>query len=503
MKKSTILSHGMIALSLIMSMNPAQARLNAVAGIGTTVAQSPGEYSFKKYDETKLQTEILNILEKRSAEDKAYVENSVRLLNMAVNDLINENLRGGLQKMSDDSTAGGLDQLIDPLTFLAAKRSFDASIEKINTMIGSVTAIPSVMQANSKLAVQGRIQEIQNRFNINLSPLIKSYEEQISAIITKMNGLSFKLKARNGKIIVQTGLNLSSELTANQYTAAEISQMRRQATAMRVLDTREQRALDQFNLFTLNVLNSSIDSYGKAYRSNMDEAGKASALKMIEGIFFARSIMRAQYGLALGAPSIAYDLKSFNWDFFGSDNHVSFNQTSVRSEGALIDLHNRMVTALKTQDARTKEVFGSDSSVFSKITSAITFLKGERARSGMNVIMLKLLVADLEEEMTLAKPGGRRELKSMIQARYYATKDSETYFKTLGKNLSGTGVSDAWSDVGQVSAETLPGIYRLTTTFLKDYASRITQAVAIEESLAELDKVSGEKVKTINDDLFN
>jgi len=203
---------------------------------------------------------------------------NVRLLNMAVNDLINEQIKGGLQKMSDESTTGGLQGALKPVDFLAAKRSFEASIEKINALINGISAIPSVMKSNTQLTIEGRIHEIKNRFNIDLTPIIKDYNEQIAAIVNKINSLTFSIAANNGKIISQTGLAISADLKNNSFTAKEISDLRLKATGMKVLSPREKKAIETFNLFSLNNLNSAINSYGQSYRMNMDDTGKKTGL---------------------------------------------------------------------------------------------------------------------------------------------------------------------------------------------------------------------------------
>lgn len=503
MKQQSRFIYGMTALTVFLNAGPAFAQIKAVPmGVGAVLQQAPGNYNFKQYDETKLQTEILSVLEKRSSEDKEFVLNSVRLLNMAVNDLINENLTSGLRKMSDESMNNGLAAQISPVTFLAAKRNFEASIERINLLINQLTSLPSVMKENATLDIAGRLQQIQNRLKVNMSPVVQAYTTQVQDIVKSINSLSFMIRANNGTPFVQVGLILNDEFKKNRYSAEEIQNLRNQAAALKVLSTKELEAIKQFNLFTLNNLNSAIESYGKAYRMNMDEQGKSSALNSIEQIFFARSILRAQYGIALGTPKINYNLKTFNWDFFSAGNELTFSELGVTASKDQIDLHNSLATALHTQEARIKEVFGNNNNVFSRVTSAITYLKGEKARVGLNVIMLKLLMSDLEEEMKLTQPGGRRALRGMIQARYYSTKENEAYFKQLGKNISGAKAkNDAWADNGQVGVETLPQIYNLLVNFLKGYQSKLTQAQGIEAALAEMGS-SLKNEQTINDDLF-
>lgn len=506
----------LIALSTLLSLAPnlLYARITAVnsgkgasnsrvmAIGGLAVQQTPGEYRFVNYDETKLQTEILNVLEKRSLEDKQYIESVVQQLNLLVNDLINEHINSGLQKMSENSSSLSLSETPTVADFLATKRSYESLIEKINTKINSVSALPSVMKSSPGLSVQNQVLEIQNRYNINLEPLIQNYTEQISSIANKLNDLSFKLKAGNGNIVLQKGLSIGAEISANQYSADDIAKMRAQIAEYQVIDTKEQNAKKAFNDFTLINLNSALLSYGKAYRSNQDESGMKESLKMIEQIFFARSVIRAQYGLPLGAPMLNYELRSFNWDFVSSSNKLTFLSLNNTRTDLQFDMHNRLATALKTQEARTKEVFGSETGLSSRITSAITFLKGERALAGLNIIMIKLLLADLEEEMKINTPGGRRELRSMIQVRYYNTKENEAYFKNLGRELTGMGPADAWKDSGTINTDSLGGIYRLATSQLKNYATRMALANQLELTLAEMDKLSGGQVRQIENDLF-
>jgi hypothetical protein len=495
-----------------MSVSPAQARVNSGGTVvgGAVVSQAPGEYSFRQYNETVLQTKILDILEKRSQEDAEWVKSSVQSLNLSVKSLIDDQMKGGLSKLADQSLVNGMHG-ISLESFLSEKRNYEAAIETINAQINSISAIPSVMQPGTALQVQGsqaeaqksvsRVMQIQSRFNVNLAPVIKNYEEQMTAIANKIKLLSFKVLCKDGALVDQVGLTLT-DLKNHLYTASEKSAKRNEAMRLRVTSPRLDQALKSFNIFQLNNLNSAIESYGVKYRiQDTDTAGEQEALKMIEDIFFARSLLRLTYGMPLGAPRLNYDLKAFNWDFLSSSNKLVFSEVGVKDSASLMDMHNRMATSLDSQKARTVQVFSGNGSIMSMVTSSISFLKGDRARVVLNTVMLTNLVKDLEEEMKLAQPGGRRQLKSMVPARYFRTDADKARFQAEVKDLTGTG-RDAYSNVQQAGVDTLPQMYTVISGQLKNYADQIKQAEAIEASLAVMDADINANTDTIIGDLL-
>ncbi|MCK6598376.1 MAG: hypothetical protein L6Q37_08435 [Bdellovibrionaceae bacterium] len=504
---------GVLALSFLMQLS--QPLLAAPVGTNTKVSvsqmgypgvisQGPGVYSYQHTDETRLNEMYLNVLKEFSLKDRDYMLSTVKSLDALMEAFVVDNVKEGLTALSDNSQIPG--KAVDLAEFVGKRREFYAALEIIKLKIRSLTALPEVGSVNQRnIEVKGTQVLVDGKIKADFSPLIKSYNEVISKVESGMESKKFNIKDPNGGgvVISQQGIATLNEKLTNPYTLEAISKMRQEALGLRMVGFQEKKAInDSVNAYTVRKIRMAIETFGKSEKYRLQAQDNTvlqkEVLKTVEDIMFTRSLMRLLYGVKLGTPAVVtYNKQAFNWDFFSSNNEVQFYKDSVIDGNQQTAMLNKINEAIRTQEARTKNVFSLDSNILAKVTSAITFLKGERALAVMNTIMLKVLAADIAEDIALDNVGGLRKLKDMFKGRYYTSDENRKYYKQkkdevvamLEPSMSNNTSDDGFGDVN-VASNAGVAAFTFPSSILKNIRARVDRANQLDAVIAQYDSNS-------------
>jgi hypothetical protein len=479
-----------MSLTLLMQMSPQQAL--AFQGPGYAyLTKLPGNYNDMN------STKILETAHELTLKDREYIANTIKAINASIQSFINDNVKGGIAKMSDESQVPG--GSVDLKAFLAERRNFNSSVASINTLIQSLTAIPEVGAINGRtITIQGDKVLIDGAVKADFSGIKAQWQKLINSIESSSEELKFIVKHDAVGVVTQIGIKNLHEKLQNPFNAAELNKLRTQAANLRITPADTRRQINTtVNKMTTDSMRGAIDTYGRITKLRLtpqqEETNRAQALIALEKLMFSRSLIRIMYGIKTGTPIIRYDMKKFNWDFFSSTNDLKFYSESALDENEQRRILTEVTAALTTQEARTKDVFGgsviSTFDVLSRASSAFNWLKGEKQFSRMNAVILNLLMADIREDLQLGQIGGLRGLKDMFKKRYYNTPENEKYYRQMKNDVvallepslsAASGDSDGYGDVGSAD-NGANGALKMAATAFQNQRANIEQADQIAE----------------------
>lgn len=448
--KQTKFVAGMLALSLVMNVSPqafGQGKPAIAMGF-PTLAVNGGNYDYTRMNKDVLATKYLDILTSLSEKDRAYVQSTVSTVDAQVQELITERIN----KLSKLQIRGSTTRVLETEEFLLARNEVTNQISAIRAKIEMLTKIPEIGTVNNRsVSVVGETLTIDGQVKADFGPLKASFKSIVDQLESEMELLIFNVRVKRGGVVQQRGLKeINPELT-NPFTMKEIEEMRTEVQELQEAPASVKAELQKSIVaYQVSQMNQIVQTFGVTEKYRLEpiaaEKGMNQALKQMQDFFHAMSVMRKAFGIKMGTPTAMlkkpdpknegqfiyeslYKKQWANWDFFSSSNQIVFIAKPVTDQNEQIDFQNQIEESLRSQDARIKKVLSMDGNAFSKITSAITWLKGERPQVMMNVFMLKLLSMDIAEDQLLGQAGGLRMFRDAYRNRYYNTAANEAYYR--------------------------------------------------------------------------
>ena len=389
-----------------------------------------------------------------------------------------------LNQLSIDS-AGGAVQLKD---FFARSAAFQSARE----------------YASEKLDVLATFQETWNASHtdapIDLSELILHYQRKVQELDSRAAALNFSIVLPTGAIAKQQGLDPTTLRQMNLYTADQLIAMREKATTLKIMRTSDRRRINQtLNQFTVAKIQAFLNAYGatQKHRDRNTEAQIDAARKELEEMMWLRSYIRAVYGMKIGSYGLVdVHKKWFNMDSFGR-TALRFSGQPIYDENTLMVQQDLALAVVAGQEGKNAEILSLSTPFFTRIASVLTFFSGEKQWAAVNVQVLKLLIADIEEERILGRAGGLRELRVHYKRRYYSSKADEAYYQALADAYlpSAADEDDPEADVVSVDSHSMRGVLGAALVALENQEDRINQAQAIEATLHQLNADSKVKAR--------
>lgn len=503
-------------LLAILSMNLAHAQAPGTTVVnsigrnlnGVVIPAQAGNYSFQGFDQTQAMTTLVKAIDSRSKADLAYFKESITYLNQLFQNIVNNDVYGksGLKILSDNSSQGG--QLTPAKDFLRALNKFEQDKIEIQAAIAKVSSITTAFPSQTAVKVGTVNTAIPSYGQVKFDGVVKFYNEQLEKITAYLSNLPQGVKLQTGNpflIPENTGNSLVLNAPAFQYNAQEIRKLKNQILTLRTWSEKSwDVALIPYTGKVKQMVQQFIRTYGSSERYRYDASTpnlmKEELTRFVD-YFYARSYLRAVYGMPLGAIGITYNQKAFNTDYFFSSNSVGLIEEVIREEQDFPEVEKAYTNALKAANARTQSVFGKGVDFLERLNSAFTQLKGENRLAVANRMMFDLLVKDFQEERLLMTQGVSAMLTS-YRARYKSTPEKAAYYSKLKKRydalVNNEAIDDqdnAWSNSGNTVSKGSVNYFVQQVAFEAQVKeNELGQADELEEQLQNMMRLAQKRV---------
>ncbi len=486
---------GLSPLQLMAQANP----MAAIQGVQGTLGIQAGNYTFQSYDKGELQKLVLNQMKEAQAADAEYVLLVAGQVEIMANGLIRDiNGDGGIQKITDEAYAKG--QRVDLGALLQAYRAYNVGMTEVQNKLASIQALPSAMKQDEPVSLEGSgIVQLRNRGVVDLSKTIDFYNSQLKAIEKQVNAISINTYLPNKKAVINTSLKDLMAMMAKTppYSPEEIQQKKTEEVVKRNLGTERRQQLGQHFLKTTKLVQQYIQDFGtnQRYRLNTTPEARKDILEELNMAFWSRSLLRATYGVKLGALGIEFKTQTFNREYIFASNQITFHANPILKQEDINSQRRTLLIALGVLDKRDDKLLAAETPFFNRILSGIAFVKGEAQLAQVNVEILKLIYADMEEEGILATQGFNG-MRRHYQSRWYTGLNGEQVAEIRAR-------SKDWRNQDMVDMDVIRGVFFAAAKTLESYLVQLDEAEQLKAEIALFENNSDiiKKYKNAADDL--
>lgn len=409
----------------------------------------PGNYNYNRIsqDNTAIALKLLEQVQGLQKQDRDYLLEVSNRLNGHLKDLIS--LQFQLLALSQKSYTSPVDlQEILRLGNVLREKDQVLSVDLATNTIITRDSLPSY----SPIGVQSNPVDVPSGANINFTALTQRIDALRMKIYNESNALQFKLVVTpNGQPLSITANALNPDINGiYSLTPAQIQDLVNQVTELRTPTKATRDVGGRYVDLSVTLLNQFVNNYAKTewMRFTNDNDGKAlkEAYKQIIDVFYYRSYIRKKYGIRIGAlQPVNYNKIVINLENFGIQP-LKMALTSFRREAAetqpdvlqafesarnFVELYDAKITPvfakradiLKNKD-KSLEYSSQDTSFIVRANSAITWLTGQRRTSEVLLMLMRLVLSDIREEMMLIE-GNRLAMGSYHDAKYRSTPETK------------------------------------------------------------------------------
>lgn len=412
-------------------------------------------------DTTRLELEYLKSIQSLSEHDSTRLTNTVQSLQNSTREL--RGLAKNLNNLSDES-------FINPTPlqdFLSAVRDYQAEYDNVKSEIDALALMPP-LHGDALLNPD---------FMLSFEPLADHLQQRLATINAPLNALNFQLLLPNGAYHPQMGIDTAELKQLSLYTAAQISEMRRNVMRLKAMSSQDRRVIDEsINRFTRVALQNFIDTFGSSerYRTSHDKEGLEETKALLLDAFWARSYIRATYGIAIGAIPVDYSKRIFNMDHYLSNMNVGAAPTYDQNH--LIHYRNLATEALvNLKDASSRN--------WTSISSWLTWGSGKTSEVDTKFFIIELMRRDLDEELTLSKNGGFRQVRIDYRNHYFTTDALRKTYEDKARNIFNPDRESLDADLGMVDPSSLKGAIALCLSSLENQENRLDEANKLQSTL--------------------
>ncbi|WBA86767.1 hypothetical protein [Endozoicomonas sp. GU-1] len=307
---------------------------------------------------------------------------------------------------------------------------------------------------------------------VDMLPLVHQYQSTLRRLDTQMSQLHFNIILPNGVLHQQLGISSDQLKSMSLYTAEQIADMKRNALQLRAMRTQDKRVIDEgINRFTKDAIETFIDTFGTSerYRTISDREGSKRAKDMLIDAFWARSYIRATYGIQIGCIPVEYDKRIFNLDYYLND--MTVGAAPIYDQNKLMRYANLAQEAMLT-------IENSASKKWLSVSSWVTWLGGKSNEMDTKYFIIALIKKDIDEELAISRSGGLRKVRDGYRQHYLSSDMARALYQAKAKQVfsSSEDDDDIESDVMMVEAGTLKGAVAMCINALENQENRLDEA---------------------------
>ncbi|USE34028.1 hypothetical protein [Endozoicomonas sp. SCSIO W0465] len=390
------------------------------------------------------------------------------------------NVASELQKVSDDS----LLQPIPVREFLDSVRTFTQEsnlfLEDVNNLEHFPTLRPDITADPDS--------------QVDMLPLVHQYQSTLRKLDSQVSQLHFNIVLPSGMLHQQLGISSDQLKSMSLFTAEQIADMKRNVLQLRAMRTQDKRVIDEgINRFTKDAIETFIDTFGTSerYRSISDPEGSLRAKEMLIDAFWARSYIRATYGIQIGCIPVEYDKRIFNLDYYLSD--MTVGAAPVYDQNKLMRYGNLAQEAMVT-------IENSASKRWLSVSSWLTWVAGKSNEMDTKYFIIALIKKDIDEELAISRSGGLRKVRDGYRQHYLSSDMGRALYQFKARQVFSSSEAlddDIESDVMMVEAGTLKGAVAMCINALENQENRLDEARKLQSVVDMLtrDNVISERRK--------
>ncbi len=425
-----------------------------LAPVSGVLGVTPGEFSFKQYDQGELEKYAAQIARERGDADRDYFLQSVQKINSQFTDHVRSTILSsdGLKQMSNRAYKV-------PAEWTAADEYLSA-IDRYNVsktaLLGTIASLKAygeqALQASESVLPDGTIVKIRGYGQVNFEPIVQNYLSEISRIEETLKNLKLNLKLADGSELAlppgsKRSLDPSITATAISIDPKTLADWRLQSQRLRRWSPGEDKpVIDAYTNYARRMVGKLLTLYGttERYRFHSPEykAEKAKLENEVAEIFWSRSYIRARYGLQLGAIQTAYTKRIANLDVFftKSEDLAKFREENAWTAEDLASARQNFRLALDVAKdrsilAETGEGWGMINSTLQKANYFFTWVGGKHELADSARVVLEMMAADLYEEMLVVQPGALAIVQSNYKSRYYINDEAKAKIVEMAKRF--------------------------------------------------------------------
>lgn len=328
---------------------------------------------------------------------------------------------------------------------------------------------------------------------VDMLPLIHQYQSSLRKLDTQVSELHFNIILPNGILHQQLGISSDQLKSMSLFTAEQIADMKRNVLQLRAMRTQDKRVIDEgINRFTKDAIETFIDTFGTSerYRTISDQEGSKRAKEMLMDAFWARSYIRATYGIQIGCIPVEYDKRIFNLDYYLSD--MTVGAAPIYDQNKLMRYGNLAREAMVT-------IENSASRKWASVSSWITWVAGKSNEMDTKYFIIALIKKDIDEELAISRSGGLRKVRDGYRQHYLSSDMGRALYQAKASQVfnSSEDDDDIERDVMMVEAGTLKGAVAMCINALENQENRLDEARKLQSVVDMLtrDNVISERRK--------
>lgn len=457
MKKTvTTLLLGMMSVQAV-----AQQAIIAGGGSGTTLAGlKDGKYDFSNLsqDTTAIALKAMEQAGVTRDLDRKFIGEITDRMSRKINELVQLNARMNQVSVNSIRAQGAsFENEYFPLLNQIRAKNAELQAELETNAAISPEALPSY----DPIKVGGLEVSAPATTKLNLGPVIERLDNARRTIIDSINNVKMgRVVTANGQQIPFAGGDtLSPDLSKLQLlTPEQVAVMQKQIMALNQVGSTTRGLNQQFVNRMVPMINQFVQNYGTSesfrFRDENDAKARAQALDQITDAFYRRSYLRKKYGISMGAlqpdPIKGYPKSIANLEKFGLLS-VTKALSSFSTQPAMMDQEimnafettrnfvqqydekltpvfksKQKIVQIKTLSGQTRQVnmdsdfMSKDTGFLARANSAVTFLTGKQPTAEVMLAVLRMVLADIKEEMLLLQ-NDRASLANYHDMRYRST----------------------------------------------------------------------------------
>lgn len=461
-----------------------------VAPVQTMQPGPDGRLTYSYADVTKLIDAATQQYFAQRKDDLAYLETSVKQLVNQYNVLNAELVLGKIKAASQDSL---LDRAgIQAKDLLALDRAYQAARESYVAQLAGLQAIPNggLPSAQNLIVTENKSIDLPAMRTLNMDGIVGEFKAKLEALDSRVAAYEFRVTDVNGNQQMVKGFNVDyTQLTLIKLSdvPAEMAKINK----LRRLDESVKSVQNQLTALVVTDAKTYIQKFGTderfRWRTEADLQAAKRTYDRIVTAFWVRSWLRMKYGIGLGSIRMNYQKRWFGieellrdpesfLDLGEINERTGEYATAVRSEAQLLDVAENIRKNAQLADHRA--TIGGSYNPLSIATYVWTFATGRKPMMETVNLVLKMIEADVNEELLVTDGGGQDKMKDYYVGRYYLDPKAKQAARALECAFDPEtieGVTDEHCGSSGVGAEAL--INSTKSTFNKlDLALGLKQA---------------------------
>lgn len=428
-------------VSLALNAAHAAPAMTSALMVPPTVAVGGGDLNITNTDVSRLVSQEMNEYFSRQREDKEFFIHTINEIEQAANKINSDVVMGQLTAASQKSqlmsyvNAGENGRpaetgAIGVENFFKMMNLYNTAKQVLQNKIKGISAMSKGALPSAALPATDKKAELPAHLNIDFANISAYYENRIKEMDAAIDALTFKVKDKAGLVYDVSGFHLdASKMTVltNDERVVRQAQIDKLRSNMRSLESKQ----DQYTVMVRELVETHLTNFGTSERmrsqSTQDlEARKRDYQRLVE-VFWARSYLRQKYGIPLGAVGTIYKKRFFRIEelLASPASFVEFEKVPYRSKKDLLRAEESFRQSATAIDNKSASIFDGNFSLVSRAGALASQWGGWSALTDSAGMVLKLLAADVAEELMLLESGGQLKVRDFFKKRYMSDSDSK------------------------------------------------------------------------------